>query len=82
MYKLNKLYSFHISLKDKDAIKAIRENDINVSKFLRMSLRRLENVIKSQKKKVKKDKISNNKTTCCFRFKRRDDNEKAQNAKA
>ncbi len=45
MNKLNKLYSFHISDMEKKAINVIRENDINVSRFLRFSLRSLHKLI-------------------------------------
>ena len=49
MNRLNKLYSFHISDMEKKAINVIRDNDINVSRFLRVSLRKLEKLIQRRK---------------------------------
>ena len=46
MNKLNKLYSFHISTIEKDAINELRKHNINVSRFLRGELRRLSNELK------------------------------------
>ena len=40
MYKMDKVYSFHISLEERDAIKELRRNGVNVSRFLRRELRR------------------------------------------
>lgn len=40
IYKMNKLYTFHISKEEKQAINEIRKNEINVSEFLRRELRR------------------------------------------
>jgi len=65
MNKLNKLYSFHISDMEKQAINLIRDNDINVSRFLRFSLRSLHKLI------LKKHKGS---TDFCFvQIKNKDD---------
>ena len=48
MNKLNKTYSFHVSTQETDAIKVLRENDINVSRFLRGELRRFSDQLRSQ----------------------------------
>ena len=40
IYKLDKLYTFHISKEERQAINEIKRNGINVSKFLRRELRR------------------------------------------
>ena len=39
MYKMNKTFNFHISREERQAIDLLREHDINISKFLRRSLR-------------------------------------------
>ena len=39
MYRMDKIFSFHISKEEKDAIEALRKYDINISRFLRRSLR-------------------------------------------
>ena len=39
IYKLDKLYTFHISKEERQAINEIKRNGINVSKFLRRELR-------------------------------------------
>jgi hypothetical protein len=41
MYKMNKVFSFHISMEEKDAIEVLRKYDINISRFLRRALRDL-----------------------------------------
>jgi hypothetical protein len=41
MYKMNKVFSFHISVEEKDAIEVLRKYDINISRFLRRALRDL-----------------------------------------
>ena len=41
IYKLDKLYTFHISKEERQAINELKRNGINVSKFLRRELRRL-----------------------------------------
>ena len=48
MNKLNKVCSFHISEIEADAIKILREHDVNVSRFLRGELRRFSNQLRSQ----------------------------------
>ena len=40
IYKLDKLYTFHISKEERQAINELKRNGINVSKFLRRELRR------------------------------------------
>ena len=51
MNKLNKLYSFHVSTQEKEAIKILREHDVNVSRFLRQELRRFSDQLRSQKER-------------------------------
>jgi len=41
MYKMNKVFSFHISKEEKDAIEVLRKYDINISRFLRRSLKNM-----------------------------------------
>jgi hypothetical protein len=48
MNKLDKTYSFHISELEADAIKILREHNINVSRFLRQELRRFSDQLRSQ----------------------------------
>jgi hypothetical protein len=45
---MNKLYTFHISQEERQAIEILRENDINVSKFLRRQLRRFAEQMKTE----------------------------------
>ena len=40
IYKMDKLYTFHISKEERQAINELKRNGINVSKFLRRELRR------------------------------------------
>lgn len=56
MYKLNKLYSFHISKIEEDAISEIRNSKINVSQYLRNSLRDLVKELRSKEIKMEKNK--------------------------
>ena len=67
MNKLNKLYSFHISEMERDAISTIRKNDINVSRFLRFSLRNLEKLIQHRKTD------NNDSENCLIRIRNKDD---------
>ena len=48
MNKLNKVYSFHISELEKDAIMELRNKDMNVSRFLRGALRRFSDQLRLQ----------------------------------
>ena len=48
MYKMNKLFTFHISPEERRAIEILRQNDINISKFLRRQLRRFADQMKIQ----------------------------------
>jgi len=57
MNRLDKFYSFHISTIEKDAIKELREHNINISRFLRSEIRRLSGEFKSRN--VKKEKLEN-----------------------
>jgi hypothetical protein len=41
MYKMDKKFNFHISQEERQAIEVLRKNDINISRFLRKSLRDL-----------------------------------------
>ena len=56
MYKMNKLYSFHISKNEQDALREIRKNKINVSEYLRNSLSDLGKELRSQKIVKEKNK--------------------------
>jgi hypothetical protein len=67
MKKLNKLYSFHISDMEKKSINVIRDNEINVSRFLRFSLRNLEEII--QRRKTNNTDHEN----CLIRIRNKDD---------
>ena len=51
MNKLDKTYSFHISELEIDAIKILREHNINVSRFLRQELRRFSDQLRSKNKR-------------------------------
>ena len=48
MYKFNKVCSFHVSRLETEAIKILRENDINISRFLRGELRKMSDQLRSQ----------------------------------
>ena len=48
MNKLDKLYSFHVSTQETDAIKELRKHNVNVSRFLRQELRRFSDQLRSQ----------------------------------
>ena len=39
MYKMDKIFSFHISKEERQAIEDLRKHDINISLFLRRCLR-------------------------------------------
>ena len=52
MYKMDKIYSFHISLEEREAIEKLRKNGINVSRLLRRALRRFADKSELQKKKL------------------------------
>ena len=52
MYKLKKLYSFHISRLEEDAISEIRKYNINVSQYLRESLRDLVKELRSKESEI------------------------------
>jgi hypothetical protein len=41
MYKMDKVFSFHISKEERRAIEVLKKNDINTSRFLRRALRDL-----------------------------------------
>jgi hypothetical protein len=45
---MNKLFTFHISPEERRAIEILRQNDINISKFLRRQLRRFADQMKIQ----------------------------------
>ena len=51
MNKLNKVCSFHISQLETEAIKVLRKNDINVSRFLRGELRKMADQFQLQNEK-------------------------------
>ena len=48
MYKFNKVCSFHVSRLETEAIKILRENDINISRFLRGELRKMSDQLRLQ----------------------------------
>jgi post-segregation antitoxin (ccd killing protein) len=50
MYKMDKIYSFHISLEEREAIEKLRKNGINVSRLLRRALRRFADKSEFQSK--------------------------------
>ena len=52
MKKMVKRYSFNIGETERRAISLIRRNDINVSKYLRYSLRNLQQLLQQKYKKV------------------------------
>jgi hypothetical protein len=58
MKKMVKRYSFKIGELERRAILHIRRNDINVSRFLRYSLRKLQQLLQ-QKYKQEKDEYVN-----------------------
>ena len=53
MNRLDRTYSFHISKQEVDAIKVLREHNVNVSRFLRQELRRFSDQLRSQNKRNK-----------------------------
>lgn len=59
MYKMSKVFSFHISKEERDAIEVLRKNNINISRFLRRSLRDLVGNLN-----LKKEKKAMNKEFC------------------
>ena len=52
MKRMVKRYSFNIGESERAAILYIRRNDINVSKYLRYSLRNLQKLLQQKYKKV------------------------------
>ena len=48
MNKLDKIFSFHISETEKQAIEIIRVNNFNVSRFLRGELRKFSDQLRLQ----------------------------------
>jgi len=48
MYKMDKTYNFHISREEGRAIQLLREHEINISRFLRISLRDLAEKLRRQ----------------------------------
>ena len=67
IYKMDKLYTFHISRKERLAINEIRRHGINVSRFLRRELRRFADqliVDEHNEKSIKE----NCKFECCHRL--------------
>ena len=51
MYKFNKVCSFHVSRIETEAIKVLRENEINISRFLRGELRKMADQFQLQNEK-------------------------------
>ena len=64
---MKKVYSFHISQLEKDAIMEIRKYNINVSQFLRMSLIGLERNLR-----LRNQDMTNNKDDSVERIKKND----------
>ena len=58
MKKMVKRYSFNIGEEERKAILYIRRNDINVSKFLRYSLRNLQQLLQQKYNKVNDDYVT------------------------
>ena len=50
MNRLDKIYSFHISKTEADAIRVLREHNFNVSRFIRGELRKFADQLKVQEK--------------------------------
>jgi hypothetical protein len=48
MNRLDRTYNFHISKLEVDAIRVLREHNVNVSRFLRQELRRFSDQLRSQ----------------------------------
>jgi hypothetical protein len=51
---MDKSYNFHISKQESQAIQILRKHDINISRFLRMSLRDLAEKLRCQAEKEQK----------------------------
>jgi hypothetical protein len=54
MFRLNSVYSFHISEIEKESIEVLRSHNINISRFLRMELRKLSNQLQSANQTTEK----------------------------
>ena len=54
MYKMDKVFSFHISQEERSSIEILRKNDINISRFLRRSLRTFAEKLQCQNEKIDK----------------------------
>jgi len=55
MYKMDKVFTFHISKEERQAIEVLRENGFNISRFLRRCLQN-----QAEKLRLKAEKKSNN----------------------
>ena len=55
MYRMDKTYNFHISREERQAIIVLREHNINISRFLRMSLRDLADKLQSHDEEPEED---------------------------
>ena len=51
MYRMDKTYNFHISKQERQAIELLRKHEINISRFLRMSLRNMAEKLRCQDEK-------------------------------
>ena len=58
MKKMVKRYSFNIGEEERRAILYIRRNDINISKYLRYSLRNLQQLLQQKYNKVNDDYVT------------------------
>ena len=55
MYKMDKVFSFHISQEERHSIEILRKNDINISRFLRRSLRDQAEKLQCHDEKIDKE---------------------------
>ena len=55
MYRMDKTYNFHISREESQAILVLREHNINISRFLRMSLRDLADKLQNHDEEMEED---------------------------
>ena len=64
MYRKEKLFSFHISKEEKQAIDELKKNGINISCFLRRELRRFadQKILHSQGNENEFGRMTNDKT--------------------
>ena len=56
MYKMDRVISFHISKEERDAVEVLRKYNINISRFLRRSLRNLAKKMCWEDEQIAKNK--------------------------